>query len=127
MVTRKEGLVYFLKADFSEINEDLAFHRIKVGKSTTFKNRHETLSLGSPVTLTVIRTIPHSKFSKYEKYIHGAFKRFAIEGKNEWFDVSDEVFDCIDLGTSEDVVNLLESLWGGLTFEDYCRLIPLGY
>jgi len=131
-MSEKIGLVYFLKADFSPIfelfpfNENISLNRIKVGKSSTVTERKKNLSIGSPVDLLLLRSYPHYKYSKFEKYVHCAFQYYKVEGKNEWFDVSDDILECILLGSNDDLLELFESLCG-LSFEEYCRLVPLAY
>lgn len=122
----EDGVVYFIKADLSEINEDFSFHRTKVGKSKKPRSRKDTLSTGSPVDLIHIRSIVHPKYSRYEKYVHCAFQFYKVRDKKEWFDLPHEIFEEIERGTDRDLDILFEKLCG-LSFEDYCRIIPLGY
>ena len=111
------GWVYFVEADFKEVDPDK--HRIKVGKSKTPNDRMSTVFDYSPVQLYGVVKHPDNNYSMRETWIKYCLQKYHV--KNEWHDIPPWLYNEIAKGNASRTFDAIGQGLSGLKFEDFCR------
>ena len=80
---KKEGYVYFIKSE----------HGIKVGKSSSLKNRLKIFEVKLPFKTEVIKLIKSQHYNQIESDLHKILSKCRLDG--EWFLIEKENWDDI--------------------------------
>jgi len=83
----KKGYVYIISNEYYKEN----VFKIGMTEKNEFKPRlKELFNTSVPVPFTVEYLIPHEYPREYEKYLHKVFKKYRINGRREFFELSKE-------------------------------------